>query len=594
MSKILSLDSELSLIRAKRRNRRNGKSFGLEVPRGIKNNNPGNIEKNPANAWEGRVPLLNNTDVRFEQFNTYAYGVRALIMLLRTYINSGRNTITAIFSQYAPAGENNTQQYVNFVAGRLGISATATITLSKTVLRELAQAIAKMENGQECISDTQFEEGWNLLSTEVKNSIAQNLGYNSNSFSFQEGYSRPFFDTGEHALLGEYINGVSTSPISTVEALQPTKTYNINGVLFTYGQIITMADFFDNYNSMINANPAQLTALKNLIIQSENLYKNSILGIGIRPAPVSDSQWRAASPQYIDLALKNNSHFAPAHSGASVRINENNKLFWENYHNQAIQKARAGTSSKDLDIAYPINAFGDHFLTDAFSAGHLFNKEVIMQRFLSNCFSGNSLNSAADSMLEKVADGALRISAVKAELGRWETKGADWEWIAPGNGFDLDTQTPKIFYRVLKGILQDAAGRIDIANLAAKAVHDFLNGYPGGVPVKNNKGDSWNLSGDGTLNRKNIEVIQLAVKQSVENLSDSVGNSIPVSTFFKKIWDFVPNIDFANTKAIVENAINNLTNPSSSDLITKAISLIKDQLPILIDKLEKKGKIQKK
>ena len=80
MSKILSLDSELSLIRAKRRNRRNGKSFGLEVPRGIRNNTPGSIEKNPANAWEGRVPLVHNTDVRFEQVATYAYGVRALIM----------------------------------------------------------------------------------------------------------------------------------------------------------------------------------------------------------------------------------------------------------------------------------------------------------------------------------------------------------------------------------------------------------------------------------------------------------------------------------------------------------------------------------
>ena len=43
----------------------------------------------------------------------------------------------------------------------------------------------------------------------------------------------------------------------------------------------------------------------------------------------------------------------------------------------ALKKAQDGKR----DEALGINAFADHFLTDAFSAGHLFNKEDVMEKF---------------------------------------------------------------------------------------------------------------------------------------------------------------------------------------------------------------------
>lgn len=117
------------------------------VPRGIRNNNPGNIVINKNNAWEGKVPVEQNTDGHFEQFTSYEYGIRALIILLTNYVKSGRNTITKIFAAYAPPNENNTQSYIKFVADRLGVGADDTLTLTKTILKTLSQAIAKMENG---------------------------------------------------------------------------------------------------------------------------------------------------------------------------------------------------------------------------------------------------------------------------------------------------------------------------------------------------------------------------------------------------------------------------------------------------------------
>lgn len=159
----------------------------LNAPRGIRNNNPGNIEMNDANQWEGKVPRNQNTDGRFEQFTSYAYGVRALIMLLRTYIRGSRNTVTRIFEAYAPPSENNTQNYIRFVSDRIGIGPNDMVPLTRTNLKALAQAIARMENGQEAITDTQYDEGWSLLAPEVSTSISQSWYSNA----YQE---NPFFD----------------------------------------------------------------------------------------------------------------------------------------------------------------------------------------------------------------------------------------------------------------------------------------------------------------------------------------------------------------------------------------------------------------
>ncbi len=153
-------------------------SYAAQVPRGIRNNNPGNIEINDSNAWEGKVPRAQNTDGRFEQFTSYAYGVRALIILLRNYITGGRNTITIIFEAYAPPSENNTQNYIRFVSERIGIGANVTVPLNRNNIRTLAQAIARMENGVDAITDQQFDEGWAL----VPSSITAGLSLYGNAF----------------------------------------------------------------------------------------------------------------------------------------------------------------------------------------------------------------------------------------------------------------------------------------------------------------------------------------------------------------------------------------------------------------------------
>lgn len=86
--------------------------------RGIRNNNPGNIRR--GSSWKGLVQSLPEPftgrpiiDKEFCQFSSVVYGVRALIVVLRTYTYIHRLiTISQIIHRYAPLSENNTYLYI--------------------------------------------------------------------------------------------------------------------------------------------------------------------------------------------------------------------------------------------------------------------------------------------------------------------------------------------------------------------------------------------------------------------------------------------------------------------------------------------------
>lgn len=130
-------------------------------PRGMRNNNPGNIRVG-SSPWQGKIPLSQNTDGAFEQFTTYVYGIRAMI---KNLLNYNLNTLRDIIYKWAPPGDNNdTEQYVNFVALKTGISPTQPISLQdKNTLRKIVKAMAEMENGRQAITDDQFNYAYSII-----------------------------------------------------------------------------------------------------------------------------------------------------------------------------------------------------------------------------------------------------------------------------------------------------------------------------------------------------------------------------------------------------------------------------------------------
>jgi hypothetical protein len=112
--------------------------------RGIRNNNPGNIRI--GQNWVGeRV----GTDTAFEEFETPAYGVRALARILKTYYNKySLRTIEAIIARWAPPNENDTPAYVRAVANGMAVSPTAELTFPAQ-LAPLVAGIIRHENGEQ-------------------------------------------------------------------------------------------------------------------------------------------------------------------------------------------------------------------------------------------------------------------------------------------------------------------------------------------------------------------------------------------------------------------------------------------------------------
>lgn len=134
------------------------------LPRGIRNNNPGNIKRNPANNWQGQI--TNGTDSTFVQFQYFVFGVRAMLVLLKNYIAGGHNTIEKIINRWAPAGVDNnpTTSYIAQVAFSSGINPRATISFSnKEQIRKIAKAIADYENGKSnVINDSTFDYAYSI------------------------------------------------------------------------------------------------------------------------------------------------------------------------------------------------------------------------------------------------------------------------------------------------------------------------------------------------------------------------------------------------------------------------------------------------
>lgn len=115
--------------------------------RGLRNNNPGNIERT-RDQWKG-MSADQSSDPRFVVFDAPVWGLRALARVLRKYNAAGLLSVQAMISKWAPSTENNTSAYANAVARELGVSPTQQLVMTDDVLARLMAAIVRHENGQQ-------------------------------------------------------------------------------------------------------------------------------------------------------------------------------------------------------------------------------------------------------------------------------------------------------------------------------------------------------------------------------------------------------------------------------------------------------------
>lgn len=116
--------------------------------RGIRNMNPGNIRL--GESWLGL--RTRQTDPDFCQFTSMIYGCRALLKLLRTYVEKrGCTTIRKVIERWAPPSENDTTSYVLSVASacRRDPDERLPVDVDPLIYLDLARAIARHECGPE-------------------------------------------------------------------------------------------------------------------------------------------------------------------------------------------------------------------------------------------------------------------------------------------------------------------------------------------------------------------------------------------------------------------------------------------------------------
>ncbi|MCX5616358.1 structural protein P5 [Bombella sp. TMW 2.2559] len=115
-------------------------------PRGIRNNNPGNLNF----AHQKGAVLEPGPNARFARFPTPEAGLAALRDQLYLYMTRDKlRTVNAIIYKWAPTKENNTTAYAQFVAKKIGVKVSDDLgPPTPTLIGKIMAAITEYENGQ--------------------------------------------------------------------------------------------------------------------------------------------------------------------------------------------------------------------------------------------------------------------------------------------------------------------------------------------------------------------------------------------------------------------------------------------------------------
>lgn len=386
------------------------------------------------------------------------------------------------------------------------------------------------------------------------------------------------YDSYEHAQLGDMAKNGQ-------EEL-------IQGIKVTPGELNALADFYATPDDLASANPTELKELLRLIrMQRAN------------PASVSEKDWDdATGGRYTELNLKNAPHFSPRDAAllappAGMAPSKDNRSTWSYYHEQALALARKAALEKDRTTreelyarARLINGFAEHYLEDAFSAGHLFSKADALGVIQQNM--ARLTSKELNLVLKYVADWIWNIPALSAMISQYETDTfAGW-----------DISSASRFQAVLEGIHE---ARPDaVANAIIKAIHDKLNTWKDGgalgIPVENDY-DKWLLSGDRTLSTSPMTqtYVAKALEQGRANLrlayESSAVASIPNDTeLAKKVLTYFPRLTAAST-TLIHDMLARLTDPKNrADFATAVASVIAGELPTILQTLVEMKKLRKK
>jgi hypothetical protein len=186
------------------------------------------------------------------------------------------------------------------------------------------------------------------------------------------------FNSGEHAWLAGH--GVDRA----CEELREARGIDVDEKIFTairrasgreefqYGELVALSgDFYETPHALFDERPSPVPWLwkRNDIHGLRNIFEKELRWIedrthGQGPTAYPDSNVRMAwsAKSYVELVLRNTDHFGWHNARAYCQ-----------HHAAALRLVAGcrGRENEDFRRAVCTNAFADHFLTDAFAAGHI-------------------------------------------------------------------------------------------------------------------------------------------------------------------------------------------------------------------------------
>lgn len=210
--------------------------------RGVRNNNPGNIESSEKNPWEGQI----GSDGRFAKFETPEHGIRALGKNLLSYQRQGFDTISEVVNRWAPKKDgNNTESYITALCDALGLGANDTLDMTNpSTLTALCAGIVNHENGAQPYSADQINAGVSaalgLTALPTGRRVTGDVAYDSASPSAKNAYVRQLqsMQNEQRALYAQQIGSSVKDAYSALdEGLRPSQMPTQNDFIQAYGPL---------------------------------------------------------------------------------------------------------------------------------------------------------------------------------------------------------------------------------------------------------------------------------------------------------------------------------------------------------------------
>lgn len=287
--------------------------------RGLRNNNPGNIEAG-SNSWDGQA----GSDGRFAKFVTPEHGIRALGKNLLSYQRQGYDTVSEIVNRWAPASDgNNTEAYIAALCKKLNVTPNDQLNMSDiNTLRQLCAGIIQHENGKQPYSEDQLNTGVSaalgLTTLESPKRYSGNQAFDAASPQQQAAYLRQSMELRNQArtqFKAQLVDQVQDATAAYLKGIQfdnpPSKGDFINAFGYREGtqrfndfeNLRVAGQYIGSFRTMPTASIQQYVSdLKNQVGNGEGLAGRAAAFDHVQAAADEVIKQRKADPIQFSLS----------------------------------------------------------------------------------------------------------------------------------------------------------------------------------------------------------------------------------------------------------------------------------------------------